>query len=91
MIFITDNGYMEGGAAGMGDQYREQSLCLHLGPILVLVSGVRSIFKLYLFFVAGGWGSRATGGCGQVAGGRGTQAAPARSGRAALVGVWFAL
>jgi uncharacterized protein YqgC (DUF456 family) len=91
MIFITVNGYMGGGAAGMGDQYREQSPCLHLGPILVLVSGVHSIFKLCIFFVAGGWGSRATGGCGRAAGGRGTRAAPARSGRAALVGVWFAM
>jgi hypothetical protein len=56
MIFITVNGYMEGGAVGMGDQYREQSPCLHLGPILVLVSGVRSIFELCLFFCCGGMG-----------------------------------
>jgi hypothetical protein len=40
----------------MGDQYREQSPCLLLGPILVLVSGVRSIFKLCLFFCCGGDG-----------------------------------
>ncbi len=51
MLFVTINGYIWGaGAVGMGDQYWELGPCLHLGPISVLVSGVRSIFELCLFY-----------------------------------------
>jgi hypothetical protein len=56
MVFVSDNGYMEGGAVGMGNQYREQSPRLHLGPIWVLISGVRSIFEICLFFCCRGDG-----------------------------------
>jgi hypothetical protein len=91
MVFVTGNRYMEGGAVRMGDQYREQSPCLHLGPIWVLVSGVRSIFELCLFFVVGGMGKSGNRRVWAAARGRGTRAAPACNGRAALVDVWFAM
>jgi hypothetical protein len=69
MVFVSDNGYMEGAAVGMGNQYREQSPRLHLGPIWP--SGVRSIFEICLFFCCRGDGEvgRPAGVGGQQGGG----------------------
>ncbi len=88
MVFVTVNGKWRGGAVRMGNQYKEQGPCLHLGPIWVLISGLCSIFELCLFYFARGMGKSGNWQAGRAAGGRGTRAATARNGRAVLVGVF---